>query len=53
MLVGLTQGGEAIQANVVAPFKQKVACYYGCELAGPAGIAQCTRPEDPDVMVDR
>ncbi len=52
MLDVLTQCGEAIKANVVAPFKQKVACYYGCYLARPAGIAQCTRPEDPTSMDD-
>jgi heterodisulfide reductase subunit B len=41
---------NGLASKIVAPFKHKVACYYGCYLVRPAEITKCDRPEDPQAM---
>jgi len=39
-----------LEAAIKAPFKHRVACYYGCLMVRPAGIVNFDRPEDPQSM---
>ena len=39
-----------IAGKIKAPFKHKVACYYGCLLVRPHQILKFDRPEDPQTM---
>lgn len=41
---------NGLASKIVAPFKHKVACYYGCYLVRPPGITKFDRPEDPQSM---
>lgn len=50
MLAPLASNGLA--SKVVKPFAHKVACYYGCYLTRPAGVATMDHAEDPQVMDD-
>jgi len=46
----LTRFQTEIQARVTAPFRHKVACYYGCLLVRPPKVVAFDRPEDPMSM---
>jgi len=39
-----------IGSKIKAPFKHKIACYYGCLLVRPAKVLQFDRVEDPQSM---
>ena len=41
---------QELNGRLRKPFAYKVACYYGCLLVRPPGIARFDRVEDPQVM---
>jgi heterodisulfide reductase subunit B len=41
---------DEIKARATAPFRRKVACYYGCLLVRPPRVVAYDRPEDPRSM---
>ena len=41
---------DEIKARTKAPFRRKVACYYGCLLVRPPKVVAYDRPEDPHSM---
>ena len=41
---------DELRARVTAPFRHKVACYYGCLLVRPPKVVKFDRPEDPGSM---
>lgn len=41
---------NGLARKVVAPFRHKVACYYGCYLVRPHTIVKSDSPEDPQSM---